>query len=122
MHALTLNNYLFDKKIKQDSSCYYCNEDEESVIHFFWYCPIVNEFWSKVRMILTDVTHEKDTELSFNVETILFNNIHQNLSNIANSIRLIAKYYIFKIRYTSNFELNEHGFRRDFADQEYRKI
>ena len=98
MHALTLNDYLFERKIKTQNRCYFCNDDEENSMHSFWNCQEVKSLWYNIQEIILEVTDVKSDQLTFNLENLLFNRIHER-DNIANTLCLFAKYYLFKIRY-----------------------
>ena len=60
MQVLTLNDYLFDRKIKSTDSCYFCRDTQENVCHFFWYCAAVHKFWDNVKEIITKITYQEN--------------------------------------------------------------
>ena len=48
LRIIPTNKYLKMCKITDNESCYFCNNDIESIEHLFYFCPIVKDFWVKL--------------------------------------------------------------------------
>ena len=55
MHALALNEYLFECGIKDHFTCYFCMDQRETCEHFFWHCLHAQSFWQKVVEIMEQI-------------------------------------------------------------------
>jgi hypothetical protein len=46
LNDILVNNFWLKKwEIIEDSSCTFCNENEENIHHLFWECRIIKQFW-----------------------------------------------------------------------------
>ena len=84
--------YLFTIKAIPSAKCSYCNQ-EESISHLFWMCPITESFLQKVQSWL----RRHNIIISFVEELFIFN-IGENLSPEELFIILEIKYYIYSAK------------------------
>ena len=94
---LPTNVLLFKMKIKDTTSCAFCNTEEETLLHLFFHCNIVNKFWGD---LLSWIELNANTTVQFEKETIIFGKKFRKCGNCLNLILLLAKQFIFtqKIR------------------------
>jgi len=92
---LTVNKTLFTWKLINSPRCSLCNEEEETVIHLFWDCRVVANFWSKVDEWFFNLTN---IHLHINVFNVIFGDLSDRCPALSNLIILLAKIYIFKYR------------------------
>lgn len=97
--------------IKDDKRCTFCKSFDENIIHLFYECEHVKDFWqSVISLIKNKCPHVED--LSFSKEDIIFGVKNcQKTDTILNLILLVAKRYIYTCRYR-NSELNLLAFKR----------
>ena len=74
--------------------CTMCGEVDETLVHLFWDCSIVQELWGKVKNFLKE--EYGITELNMTPKNIIINNISSR--KIANFICLITKQFIYRQR------------------------
>lgn len=86
-----VNSYLFRLKVKDSPLCSFCNEEEETIEHLFWNCPISNSFWFDC------ISNCLKEPINLNAEVVLF-----GLPNIVDSpvnfFLLYKKYFIFNCK------------------------
>ena len=70
---ITLNKQLKQFKIITNEQCTFCNDEKETLLHFFWKCPAVYKFWEQVRKQFF-----LENNICMNVQTIIFNNVYEN--------------------------------------------
>ena len=51
---------------------------------------------------MIQITYVKKKDLKLNVKNVLFNSIHETANNVANTICLTAKYYLYRVRCEEN--------------------
>lgn len=89
-----VNSYLFRLKVKDSPLCSFCNEEEETIEHLFWNCPISNSFWFDC------ISNCLKEPIDLNAEVVLF-----GLPNIVDSpvnfFLLYVKYFIFNCKYNN---------------------
>jgi len=101
---------LVQMNISDDSMCSFCKKQEETIIHLFTQCQIVQKFWSELK----DHIYAKTNILcSFDIVTIILGYLLKNNWAISlNSIIIKAKHYIFKSS-SSNKHLNVDEFVKE---------
>ena len=92
------NKCLCTCKIIDDSSCTFCNEDEETISHLFWNCDKVQRFWSTFSETLCGRCRQYDS-LELTKELVLFGT-EKNVKTdkVIDLFILFGKYYIFKCK------------------------
>lgn len=78
-------------RITEDKNCRYCGEEEEDILHLFWYCPDVARFWHNVAAWL----YEQGLILLMSPIYIIWG-VYEEENMLLNTIVLLGKYFIFK--------------------------
>ena len=93
-NILFLNRFIFYKLSLCDTPlCSFCKGEEETLDHFFFYCPITSNFWSSIykRLNFAAFANPSEGEIVYG-----FHNL--NAGGIENVICLSGKYYLFRMR------------------------
>ena len=94
-NILVTNNLLFKMKIKNDSSCYYCHSQKETITHLFWTCERIQAFLKE----LVQWLNNNDIHCDFVEEFFIFGLDRLNIiTKPLNIIMLYAKYFIYTTR------------------------
>ena len=101
LRILPTNIFLLKCKKVSSSLCDFCNEHRESIIHLFWECPFIQEFWGKLRDFLVQKGHN----IELNKSSICFG-IPERGNEVSNTIILCAKYYIYCCKFRLKCTLN----------------
>ena len=105
-NVLYLNEKLFKFKIVSSHLCSLCNSENEIPIHLFYSCNQTKFLWSKLQELLNS-----EILLPQNTPQSAFFACLNNKENfkIINHLRLIFKYYLFKVRDTRKINLEGLG-------------
>ena len=96
MRAITTNIHLERWKIRDSSTCSFCDNDEkETIHHLFWDCDIVANLWRAMEMLMYEITGHT---FSVSFEKVITNMVHVNPRHVANLICLATKQYIYRQR------------------------
>ena len=89
------DRFLFQRKRVDSPYCAFCKDAGETILHMFWECPKVQEFWLEVQGCLHK-HFEYCTNVTFSKELIILG-VRANLvtDRIIDLCFLIAKYHIF---------------------------
>ena len=94
--ALVTNVLLEKWGIEPSSLCYYCHKSEETYIHLFVKCQVIqNKIWKPLQGWL-DYYHNIQIEIA--PYDILLNGYKDSYPMMINTILLICKYYIYVTR------------------------
>ena len=90
------NSFLYKIHIKDSKLCTFCKNQDETIGHLFYECPITSGFWNQFFDCLKTyydniVLDKKSILLGFPEESLLFN-----------LLVIIAKNYIFKCKLNEN--------------------
>ena len=94
--AIVTNVHLQKWGITPDDKCYYCEQHKETLIHLFYSCPSVQQFWRKLLNYIKETFELKD--YSDQAKDIIMNTIATPRRHIANFVCLIAKQFIYRQR------------------------
>ena len=92
---LSTNKLLFQSKIKEDSKCIHCGQ-EETLEHLLWYCDTATHFWKMFEQLWN--TKMSNCQISLSCSSVIFG--MYNKSTLLNHLILIGKYQLYTIRYT----------------------
>ena len=84
--------FLFQWKLVDSPYCAFCKDAEETILHMFWECPKVQDFWLEVQGWLYK-HFEHCTNVTFSKELIILG--VRATDRIIDLRILIAKYHIF---------------------------
>lgn len=109
------NSFLYKIKKKDSSSCTFCKLDDETIVHFFYDCPITYQFWSsllqQIRLYSRDFAiSKKQIFLGFYSESLFMNLLF-----------IVAKNYIYKCKF-KELTPNIFGFKnriKQYQSYEY---
>ena len=90
-----MNRYLFLQKVIDSPKCHFCQDNEETIEHLLWSCPVTSIFGQNLQTTMKneciDCSH-----LNFLEQLVLFGEQNNMLSQKAfNLILLMAKLFIF---------------------------
>ena len=91
---LTTNKFLNICKIN-DNLCYFCNNEIETLEHLFWLCPVTNNFWKEVTVVLKPYI---DLNGLLCTTTVLLGIRSKENSRILNHLLNLIKNYIYLIK------------------------
>ena len=97
---LVTKSFLHRIRKIEDNLCSYCKKEPETILHLFFDCDKVKEFWQSLQMWLL-----QNINLRINIDTkcILFS--YQGKSKLENYLLAVAKHYIYKNKF-SDKQLN----------------
>lgn len=72
--------------------CRFCKEEDEDIMHVFYHCPYVANFWDSIWKWLMDFR----IKLDISPMNIIVGIVKDHLSKLVNTIILIGKMVIFK--------------------------
>ena len=65
LHHILPNNKLLHKMgIKNSALCNFCNQEEDSILHYLWGCPVAKRFWTSFNIWLSSALDLEVFELS----------------------------------------------------------
>ena len=97
-HCLTTNRSVSKFKPEQTDLCEFCRKKSESIIHLFWQCPHIQQFWTNLaEYINIKCTHVHN--FHFTKDLVLFGMCHNiKTDTILDLIILLAKQYIYSCK------------------------
>ena len=103
-NILFLNKKLFIFGLVDNSKCSFCKLNDETVIHLYTNCTIINNLWKELKRYFSPVFNMPD----ITPQSAIFGFIDNNYENLLliNHILLIFKWYIFKARKKEQVNLN----------------
>ena len=94
-HMILGTNYLLKKiNITDNDLCSLCQQEKETIVHLFCICPYVQEFWKNIEILIN--THQPIQPINLSSIDIIFGNKYY--SDVLNTILIMCKHYIFKVR------------------------
>ena len=98
-HILVTKSFLFKINKTDNDRCSLCNREVEIIIHLFFHCSKVKEFWSALHNWL-----QVQANIAFDLKIVLFSK--QPEHKLLNHLLLLARYFIYKnIFFTNYFRL-----------------
>ena len=70
--------------------CDFCNRNIETLLHIFYECPVVQNFWGEFQQFL----RSKDIQFELKSKTICFGSEDRN-NDMLNFLIISAKYFIY---------------------------
>ena len=92
MRIIPTNKYLKLVGIKESDKCYFCEIQEETIEHLFWYCPKIQKFWEDIAQCLDPFIGLRNV---LNAKTVLLGYIDKYKNKIINHIINIIKRTIY---------------------------
>ena len=90
--------------------CYYCGTNLEKILHLFWECNYVQEFWVELSEFFFD---NALILVPLDKNKILFGVQNEKPDSIVNTIILVAKQYIWRNKFNeTHTSLSLVAFRR----------
>ena len=90
---LATNSFLYKLKLKETNLCTFCNETKESIMHLFWECPVVRNFWIEIKNLYRETCN---IELSLSASNIILGSSIFDIST--NYFIILIKYFIYSCR------------------------
>ena len=113
---LGTKSLLFKIKKSTNNLCRFCMNSPETISHVFIQCPIVHNFWQKIKQW---VQNEVDLSFCLNVKTVLLGLVDNKQLEI---IFLLAKQYIFKALVNdtpATFTTFQIFFKQKYEEQQF---
>ena len=95
LNKVFLNDKLYRWGKSPTELCYYCNDEVETVTHFFYTCNKAKKIWERIENALPP---EVKACTKFDVKNVLLNRVHENPRSIVNYVVLLVKQLIFAQR------------------------
>ena len=51
---IATNVVLKEMGVKECQDCSFCENEKDSIVHLFWRCPWINNFWNKLENLLKE--------------------------------------------------------------------
>ena len=96
---LPTQKYLYYMKFTYSPLCNFCNEEEDTFLHAFSECEIVNEFWNS---IIDWVNQNIHNDIHLSKSDIFLESLARTKKHLILYILLICKMYIFRSARESN--------------------
>ncbi len=97
---LATNKLLFDMHMKKVAcpNCTFCNLNDETITHLFFYCTLLKCLWYHVNLACSNIC---DEEIKFSCKDIVLGYFNENgkIMHIANKCIIYVKYYIQQCKY-----------------------
>ena len=97
-HILVTKSFLFKINKTDNDICSLCNREVETIIHLFYYCSKVKEFWSDLQNWLQV---QANITFDLTIRTVLFSKQPEN--KLLNHLLLLARYFIYKTKFFTNY-------------------
>ena len=96
IHRILITNFfLYKCRLKETELCTFCTETKESLVHIFWECNYVRNFWLAIGNFLKIC----GVSLPFNAKDIILGLTELNSAQgTINKVVIILKYYIYVCR------------------------
>ena len=108
---ISTNTFLSLIGVRDNNTCSFCNNFPETLIHLFWDCQIIKDFWRNLEEWLkSECVHICNIQLTKN-DIFLQIQEKQRTDNILNLIVLLAKVYIYKAKF-NNIPLTIQNFKK----------
>ena len=97
-YCLTTNRSVSKFKPEQTDLCEFCHRSSESIIHLFWHCIAVQDFWTRLNEYI-NVKCVHVHNFYFTKDLVLFGICNQiKTDDILDLIILLAKQYIYNCK------------------------
>ena len=95
---LPTQKYLYLCKLVDSPICNFCKEEEQSIPHMLYDCPIIYKFWTDFHQLMR-VQFQVCNNFTLDKELVLLGT-KQNIKTdpVINFILLFAKFYIYKCK------------------------
>lgn len=93
---LVTKSFLFKINIIDNDKCSYCQQETETLLHLFFDCTKVKQFWNSLTVWLQ--THA-NIQLQFDIRNVIFSK--QGAHLLVNYIWVAAKYYIYRTKFST---------------------
>lgn len=119
---LPTGRFLYLRKLIESPLCSFCKQTEETLLHLFWDCPRVQNFWLDVQdWIRSNFRHCDNIQLS---KELIFLGLKDNVvtDRIFDLFVLVAKYHIFTSKlkgHTPNINVFVKIIKSRFAADRY---
>ena len=94
--TIMLNEILKKFQLVATEMCTYCNEEKETLFHFFWKCPYAKKVWTWVEDIVKEINQNQEYKFDY-VSISICKTTTANF-HIANFIVLVAKQAMYAAR------------------------
>ena len=102
---LPTNTFLVKIGIKDSDLCSFCKIVTDSIMHYIWQCPKVQEFWQQVGRWLEEIF---EIPIQLNIENTVFNtNTDEFPYEIINFVLLFAKHFIHCCKWSNDLPTTE---------------
>ena len=101
LHHILPNNKLLHKMgIKNSALCNFCNQEEDSILHYLWGCPVAKRFWTSFNNWLSSALDLEVFELTPKETVLDIFSDESSLQKIVPFLFLVARNYIHCCKWT----------------------
>ena len=120
-------------QISVDDKCTFCKNEQETILHLFWTCPVTQQFFTQLSIFMKNKCQINFVD--WTALEVLFGNI--DMDKVINNILLQAKYHIYlkrnkktnaesfkyqiKLFYTTEQHLAQKSFNMDSFEASWEK-
>ena len=88
--------FLYHCKISESPLCSFCNNEEETIIHMLWSCPLSQKFWSDLSTLINEKC-QNAVNFVFDEMLVIFGLSRRICTDsFMDFVLLFAKFYLYK--------------------------
>ena len=95
---LPTNTFLHRIGTKENESCTFCHESQETLIHLFWACPVTALFWEHLTKWLERVKLIQETHTLIDITALCLRPDSSKFSIQLNYCVLLVRYHIWQAK------------------------
>ena len=115
--------FLYLCKISDTPLCPFCNNQEETLIHMLWSCPLSQSFWSDLTTLIKN-NCEHAVNFVCNETLVIFGMTNRILTDtVIDLILLLAKFYLYKsklLNVAPNVKVFMKSLKNRYSIEKYR--
>ena len=96
--AIHANDRLFHWKKVLTQRCDWCHHEKQTTLHMLLECPTVQRIWIECKTFVTQFLLLSDMNTTWNVKTVILNNVHATDAHLVNFLILVIKQFIYRCK------------------------
>ena len=96
---IATNSFLFKITFSDTDLCCFCKNAQETLIHFFWDCPVTKVFLKNIQNFLISVNLIQTSHILR--KTVCLGLDEEKGEILVNHCPLLARYYVFSCKYNN---------------------
>ena len=94
-NAIVTNTLLYKWKIVESENCSFCKNEPETIQHLFYQCEKIKSIWFNIQEYCVELINDP---IKLNVENVILNTVHPQVSHVYNFVILAVKCKIYTAR------------------------